>query len=109
MSDVPYCDLCEMNCDSCSHGLAERRAAASASASSLQISPRGMAHFRQCLHKGDDPDFSNWADLVAPRAGQRLGNGEHLPATGGARSNLVLLPDVKPASITAHGEAWLGS
>jgi hypothetical protein len=85
---MAYCDLCEMDRDSCEHGLAERRRAASASASRLLISPNNMAHFPQCDHK-DDPDFSRWAELDTPRAWERLGNGEQLPATGGARPDLI--------------------
>jgi hypothetical protein len=80
-----------MDRDSCEHGLAERRRAASASASTLLISPTSMAHFPQCPHKGDDPDYSLWAELDMPRAWERLGNGEQLPATGGSRRELVAI------------------
>jgi len=55
----------------------------------LLISPRGVAHFAGCLHKGADPDYRRWASLSLPRAWERLGNGETLPATGGQRPNLV--------------------
>jgi len=55
----------------------------------LLISPNGVAHFAGCLHKGGDPDYSSWASLSLPRAWERLGNGEMLPATGGQRSDLV--------------------
>ncbi len=92
-----------MNRDYCEHGLAERRATASVSVSSLLISLSGMAHFRGCPHKGDDPDYSDWAELDVPRAWKRLGNGEHLHATGGARQDRVA-PGAKTASITARGE-----
>jgi hypothetical protein len=50
-----------------------------------------MAHFPGCPHKGDDPDFHDWGKLDIPKAWQRLGNGEHLPATGGERSDLVAI------------------
>lgn len=55
----------------------------------LLISPRGVAHFAGCLHKGGDLDYSGWASLSEPRAWERLGNGELLPATGGQRPSLV--------------------
>jgi len=86
---MAYCELCEMDRESCPHGLAERRTAAAAAAGRLLISPSGMAHFPGCPHKGDDPDYSRWAKLDAPRAWERLGNGEHLQATGGKRLDLV--------------------
>jgi hypothetical protein len=88
MESVTYCSLCEMDCDSCEHGLAERRRAASASISTLLISPASMAHIPRCPHK-DDPDYSRWAELDTPRAWESLGNGEQLPATGGSRRDLV--------------------
>jgi len=50
-----------------------------------------MAHFPGCHHKGDDPDLSKWGKLDLPQAWQRLGNGEHLHATGGERSGLAIL------------------
>ena len=77
-----------MDRDSCEHGLAERRRAASADASRLLISPNNMAHFPECPHK-DDSDYSRWAELDTPHAWERLGSGEQLPATGGARPDLV--------------------
>ena len=86
---VAYCELCDMDRAYCVHGLAERRATASVGVTSLLISPRGMAHFPGCPHKGDDPDYSDWAELDVPRAWERLGNGEQLRATGGARPDRV--------------------
>src|ERR1044072_6061124 len=81
MDDVAYCDLCEMDRSYCVHGLSERRRVASASI--LLISPSSIAHLPQCPHKGDDPDYSRWAELDTPDAWQRLGNGEQLFATRG--------------------------
>jgi alkylated DNA nucleotide flippase Atl1 len=70
-------------------GRTQSSAAASGSATSLLISPRGIAHFPECPHKGDDPDYNDWAELDLPQAWQRLGNGEHLSATGGERRDLI--------------------
>ena len=89
MGDVANCNLCDMNRDYCEHGLTERRRAAAASAGRLLISPNSVAHFPRCPHKGDDPDYRRWADLDAPRAWERLGNGEELRATGGQSPGLV--------------------
>lgn len=89
INGVTFCELCEMSREFCPHGRAEQRAAVAASASLLLISPRGMAHFPGCPHKGDDPDLSRWGSLEALLAWQRLGNGERLRATGGERADLV--------------------
>jgi hypothetical protein len=89
MHSMAYCELCEMDRESCEHGLMERRRAATAVAGELLISPNGVAHFPGCPHKGDDPDYRLWATLDTPRAWQRLGNGEQVQATGGERPDLV--------------------
>jgi hypothetical protein len=91
MDDVAFCDLCEMDLSYCVHGLAERRRTASATVSTLLVSPSNIAHFPQCPHKGDDPDYTRWAEIDTPNAWQRLGNGEQLPATGGARPDLIAM------------------
>lgn len=88
MNDMAYCELCDMNREFCEHGLADRRGNASAAARELLISPKGVAHFPGCPHKGDDPDYTCWASLDTPRAWERLGNGEQLLATGGGRPGL---------------------
>jgi hypothetical protein len=86
---MAYCDLCEMDRDFCEHGLTERRRNAAAIAGGLLISPNGIVHFPGCHHKGDDPDYSRWARLDTPRAWERLGNGEQLPATDGQSAGLI--------------------
>jgi len=63
MSYMTYCDLCELDREFCEHGLAERRRNAATVASGLLISPNGIAHFPGCPHKGDDRDYSRWAEL----------------------------------------------
>lgn len=88
MSFMAYCELCEMDREFCPHGLADRQRVA-AVVGRLLIHPNGMAHFPGCPHKGDHPDYSRWAELDTPRAWERLGNGEHLQATGGKRLDLV--------------------
>ena len=85
---MSICPLCEMELDWCEHGLKAAQKAHAASAT-LLISPRGMAHFVGCPHKGDDNDFNLWAELDTPSAWFRLGNGEKLPATAGARDDIV--------------------
>jgi hypothetical protein len=89
MTCMAYCELCEMDLEFCEHGLGARRRAATVASSELLVSPNGMAHFPGCPHKGDDPDYSRWATLDAPRAWEHLGNGEQLPATGGKLPDLV--------------------
>ena len=89
MDIVAYCELCEMDRAYCEHGLTERRRQRPMGASRLLISPAGMAQFPQCPHKGDDHDYSRWAELDAPRAWERLGNGEQMQATGGSRPDLI--------------------
>ena len=89
MNDMAHCELCDMDVRFCSHGLTERRASSAAVAGRLLISPKGMAHFPGCPHKGDDADYSRWATLDMAQAWQRLGNGEGLKADGGEQLSLV--------------------
>lgn len=89
MDGMAYCDLCEMDREFCEHGLTDRRRSAAATATGLLISPKGVVHFAGCPHKGDHQDYSRWAELDAPRAWERLGNGEHLRATGGQNPGLT--------------------
>jgi len=96
-----YCERCEMDRAYCEHGLAGGRQAVSRSAVRLLISPRGMAHFPGCPHKGDDPDFARWAEVDVPGAWERLGNGEHIRATGGNRPDLVA--DTRCRDCVEHG------
>jgi hypothetical protein len=89
INDMAYCDLCEMDRGFCEHGLTERRRDAAAIVDGLLISPNGIVHFPGCHHKGDDPDYGRWARIDTPRAWERLGNGEQLPATGGQSPGLI--------------------
>jgi hypothetical protein len=89
MGGMAYCELCDMDRQFCEHGLAERRRYAAAIVPKLLISPNGMAHFPGCPHKGGDPDYDRWAELDMPRAWERLGNAEQLPATGGKSPSLI--------------------
>ena len=84
---VPICPLCDLELGWCQHGRQATQKERSSSAT-LLISPRGMAHFAGCPHKGDDENFTLWAELEAPLAWSRLGNGEKIPATGGQRPDL---------------------
>jgi hypothetical protein len=70
-----------MDLSFCEHSVADR-SAASADAK-LLVSPRGMAHFEGCHHKGDDPDYSLWGELKELRAWQRLGDGERFEVVDG--------------------------
>lgn len=89
--DEDICDLCDLRRTECVHGLAARRPPAPAPEHTgpLLISPTNMAHFPGCGHKEGDPDFSEWAELDTPNAWTRLGNGERLQATGGARPDRI--------------------
>lgn len=100
-SYMAYCELCEMDREFCEHGLAERRRNAAAAASGLLISPNGIAHFPGCPHKGDDQDYSRWAELDTTRGWDRLGNGEQLQATGGQSPGLTAR--VRCQDCVSHG------
>lgn len=82
-----YCELCEMeNC--ADHGPARGRASLRDSQrranAEIQVSPKNMAHFAGCLHKGDDEDFSEWGFIRDVKdAWTRLGNGEPLATNAG--------------------------
>jgi hypothetical protein len=101
MNDMAYCDLCEMEREFCEHGLVEKRRNAAARAGGLLISPNGIAHFSGCPHKGDDRDYSRWAELNVSRAWERLGNGEQLQATGGRSLGLTATDRCKDC--VSHG------
>jgi hypothetical protein len=72
MNDMAHCELCGMDVRFCRRSLTERRASSAAVAGQLLISPKGMAHFPGCPHKGDDADYSRWATLAMAQAWQRL-------------------------------------
>jgi hypothetical protein len=85
---MAICELCDLERDFCEHGLADRRESGAKQVRKLLISPTNTAHFPGCPHK-DDPDFSQWGALDVENAWTRLGNGEHLAATGGARADRI--------------------
>jgi hypothetical protein len=89
ISDMAYCELCDMDREFCEHGLADKRRSAVTIVREVLISPSGMAHFSGCPHKGEDLDYSRWASINTPRAWERLGNGEQLAATGGRCPGLI--------------------
>ncbi len=72
----------------CEHGLQERQAD-QARVAALRVSPRGMAHFDGCPHKGDDPDYERWGHIAELGAWQRLGNGEAIATVDAAGRRLV--------------------
>lgn len=87
-STEPRCERCDLPVGQCEHTRAPKRQA-QPEPDLILISPREMAHIPGCPHKGDDPDYSNWAEIRnIPRAWERIGNGEALDATGGANKNL---------------------
>jgi hypothetical protein len=98
---MAYCERCDMERQFCEHGLAERRRSAAAIVPGLLISPNGMAHFPGCPHKGDNPDYDRWAELDTPRAWERLGNTEQLPATGGKSPSLIA--KIRCQDCVSHG------
>lgn len=100
---MPWCELCDLDKSQCVHGLREDLKARSRSAT-LEISPTNLAHFPGCPHKGDDPDRSGWADLDTPDAWRRLGNGEHLAATGGNRRDRIATGRCRDC--VEHGGPW---
>ncbi len=54
------------------------------------MSPRTIAHLEGCAHKGDDPDFDRWGEILdEPNAWERLGAGEQIASNAGSRKDLV--------------------
>lgn len=101
LNDMACCEPCDMNREFCEHGLVERHRNGTAIARELLIFPDGHGPLPGLPHKGDDPDYSRWAELDAPRAWQRLGNGEQLQAAGGACPAWWQGPDARTARTTA--------
>ena len=75
---MTWCDLCDLDRATCVHGMADRTTARARTAVVL-VSPRGVAHFDGCPHKGDDPDYARWGRIEGVDTWQVLGNGGHLP------------------------------
>lgn len=97
---MAWCELCDLDREQCEHGLAERQAQAQRHAG-LRVSPRGIAHFDGCPHKGDDHDYERWGELPDPSAWQRLGNGEHPEVQDGRGERLVVT--ARCADCVEHG------
>jgi len=83
-----WCELCDLDRSTCIHGLRDRQWARERRAV-LLISPRGMARFDGCPHKGDDPDFEKWGRLAGDDVWQRLANGEAIPTVDSSGRRLV--------------------
>ena len=83
---VERCELTDLPTESCDHCRTLESANRKVPDQLLLVSPRGLAHFSGCMHKGDDPDFSDWSTLEVPNAWERLGNRETLVSDGGARA-----------------------
>ena len=88
---VTYCEVCGLDRAHCAHAFAEHEAKRKiVDSATLLVSPRGVAHFDGCPHKGDDPDLSKWGRIErVPHAWQRLGNGDIVPANAGAKRDLI--------------------
>jgi hypothetical protein len=85
---MPYCEHCDMNREYCPHGLAEQRVGHVPRVTSfLLVSPRGMAHFPGCPHKGDDPDLGQWGNLELPRHIRLAPRARHARAGGPSRQS----------------------
>lgn len=97
---MTWCELCDLDRMMCMHGLADRQNASERTAD-LLISPRGMAHFDGCPHKGDDPDYEKWGRVSEPLAWQRLGNGDHI-VTADSRGRLLTAAS-RCSDCVAHG------
>ena len=82
-----YCELCEMeNCADHGPGRAGAalRTAQRLANAEIQVSPRNIAHFPGCLHKGNDQDFAEWGFIRGLKdAWTRPGNGEQLATNAG--------------------------
>ena len=87
---MSYCEVCDLDREHCAHAFADHEVKRKIiDTASLLVSPRGVAHFEGCPHKGDDADFSKWGRIDrVPNAWQRLGHGETMPANAGANKGL---------------------
>ena len=87
---MEYCELCDLPLDQCPHGRPGDGKSRREHVGEILVSPTGYAHLPGCMHKGnEDNDYSEWGLIDTPGAWARLGNGEHIQATGGANTNLI--------------------
>ena len=84
-ADPPYCDFCDLPLDQCIHG--QPAPVARGVAARLEVSPRHMAHYPGCPHKGDSDDFSGWGLITVDTANAwtAIGNGHPVATDGGDR------------------------
>lgn len=88
MADMAWCDVCDLERSMCVHGLHDHQIARE-QAAPVRVSPRGMAHFDGCPHKGDDPNYDLWGQVNEKGAWQRLGNGESIRVVDATGHELV--------------------
>lgn len=103
MQDDAWCEIDDLPLSQCEHGLSQKRKNI-ARTTVLEISPRNQAHFPGCPHK-DDQDYSQWGILDTLNAWERLGNGEHLRATGGGRPDRIATSRCRDC--VEHGGPWV--
>lgn len=90
MPVVVWCELCDLDRSTCVHGLRDQQLTRERHGV-LLISPRGMAHFEGCPHKGEDPGFERWGRLTEQGLWQRLGNGERIATVDSSGRELIVV------------------
>ncbi|HCX84702.1 MAG TPA: hypothetical protein DHV14_06130 [Micrococcales bacterium] len=71
-------------------------------AAALRVSPRGMAHFDGCPHKGDeDDDYSKWGSIDEPGAWQVLANKERIESV--TAEGKLLIAESRCSTCVEHG------
>ena len=96
-----YCDLCDIDSGTVRTVRVSRALLQVWRVTKLLIASSGFARFPSRPHKSDHPDYTQWGELHAPNAWQRLGNGEYLKATGGWEADRVVT--ARRQDCVAHG------